>query len=365
MQAVGLLAAGLAHDLNTMLGGILATAELMAARLPSDSPLQDDLSLIVGQAERMGALIRQLLAFSRQEVLKPVHLDLAAFLARIAPHLRTMLGSHVTLTLPTSACAAVTVDPGALERVLVNLIANARDAIGTRPGRIVVGCGRLARGHDLPAYAAGIVPPGDWAILWVADDGPGVPPELRARIFEPYFTTKPEGQGYGLGLAVAYGLVKQSGGFLLLDPDVSAGARFVIFLPLATTGPEDRPRPPADADAPVILLAEDEETLRNCARRGLESAGYRVIAVPDGAKAEEAFVNHPEVRLLVSDVRMPGTDGVTLARRLRRRRPDLPVLLMSGYADAAERASLADLDVAFLPKPFRLADLRSSVANLL
>ncbi len=363
MQAVGLLAAGLAHDLNTMLGGILATADLMTARLPADSELNDDLALITAQAERMGALIRQLLAFSRQEVLKPARVELAGFVTRAAPMLRALVGRHIGLSLPSRRCGEVLVDGSALERVLINLVTNARDAIGARPGQISIACARVGA-RDVPT-TADYMPAAEYAVLSVSDDGPGVPAELRARVFEPYFTTKPEGQGNGLGLATAYGLVKQSGGFLLLDPDVRRGARFSVYLPVASDDAglgEERPGAPRSA---LILLAEDEELLRACARRGLEAAGYGVIAVPDAEQALQAFSDHPDIRMLVSDIRMPGDDGVTLAHRLRVERPDLPILLMSGYADAAARASLEGLEAAFLAKPFRLSELRASVASMM
>lgn len=362
MQGVGLLAAGLAHDLNTMLGGILATAELMAGRLAAEDPLTDDLNLIVDQAERAAALIRKLLAFSRQETLKPQRVDLAERVGRMEPVLRALLGRHIGLSLPSRRGTAVMADPEALERVLINLVTNARDAIGARPGHIAISCQRVDA-TDIPEDARDFMPGGDYAALSVADDGPGVPPEIRARIFEPYFTTKCPGQGTGLGLATAYGLVKQSGGFLLLDPNTRRGARFTVYLPAA---PAEAPRipAPAAADAPLILLAEDEELLRACARRGLESAGYQVIAVGGGEAALEAFAANPRVSAVVSDIRMPGLDGVELVRRLRGARPDIPVLLVSGYADAAERDALAGMDVRFLPKPFRLADLTRSVEAL-
>lgn len=363
MQAVGLLAAGLAHDLNTMLGGILATADLMTARLPADSELNDDLALITGQAERMGALVRQLLAFSRQEVLKPARIELAGFVTRAAPMLRALVGRHIGLSLPSRRCGDVLVDGSALERVLINLVTNARDAIGARPGQISTACARLAA-SDVPA-AADYMPAAEYAVLSVADDGPGVPEELRARVFEPYFTTKPEGQGNGLGLATAYGLVKQSGGFLLLDSDVRRGARFSVYLPLAPDDAGVLAEKPGLSRSALILLAEDEQLLRACARRGLEAAGYDVIDVPDAEQALQAFLDHPDIRMLVSDIRMPGDDGITLAHRLRLERPDLPILLMSGYADAAARASIEGLDAAFLAKPFRLSELRSSVASMM
>lgn len=361
MQGVGLLAAGLAHDLNTMLGGILATAELMSARLPPDDELAADLGEIIGQAERAGALIRKLLAFSRQETLHPCRLDLAALLGRMESMLRALLGRHIGLSLPSRRGALVEADPQALERVVMNLVTNARDAIGARPGHIAITLARTAA-DDLPPEARSFMPSRDYVALSVSDDGPGVPPELRARIFEPYFTTKGEGAGTGLGLPTAYGLVKQSGGFLLLDDAPRRGACFTVYLPALPPEPAREDQGPVAR--PLILLAEDEELLRTCARRGLEQAGYTVIAVEGGEAAEAAFARHPEVRALVSDVRMPGLDGIALARRLRARRPGLPVLLVSGYADAGAREALEGLDVTFLPKPYRLADLRRSLESL-
>ncbi|WP_448582365.1 ATP-binding protein [Thermaurantiacus sp.] len=359
MQGVGLLAAGLAHDLNTMLGGILAAAELLSARVPPDGDLAQDLGAIISQAERAGALIRKLLAFSRQEQLRPSRIDLARLLAQMEPVLRALLGRHIGLSLQSRRGTTVDADPQALERVVMNLVANARDAIGSQPGHVTIGLACVSHA-DLPHDAKRFMPERAYAALSVTDDGPGVPPALRARIFEPYFTTKGEGAGTGLGLPTAYGLIKQSGGFLLLDDAPRRGARFTIYLPVARNESDHA----APSGQPLLLLAEDEELLRSCARRGLEQAGYDVIAVADGAQAEAAFAANPAICALVSDVRMPGVDGVELARRLRARRPGLPVLLVSGYADASAREALGGLDVAFLAKPFRLADLERSVAAL-
>ncbi|WP_448584911.1 hybrid sensor histidine kinase/response regulator [Thermaurantiacus sp.] len=360
MRAVGQLAAGLAHDLNTLLGGILTTAELLVGRLPEGSDLAPDLDLIIEQAERAGALIRQLLAFSRQEMLRPTRVELDKVIGRAGPVLRALVGRHIGLSLPSRRCAVVHADAGAIERVLLNLVTNARDAIGSRPGHIRIECGRIGP-EAIPAEAQGFMPARAYATLSVTDDGPGVPPEHRARIFEPYFTTKPGGQGSGLGLSTAYGLVKQSGGFLLLDPEHRPGARFTVFLPLADTlAPGDH----AGDATPLILLAEDELMLRTSTCRGLEKEGYAVLAVDCGEAALAAHAAHPEVRALVSDIRLPGIDGVELTRRLRQSRPGLPVLLVSGYADAVTRRELEGLDVAFLPKPYRLAELAAALRPL-
>jgi two-component system cell cycle sensor histidine kinase/response regulator CckA len=358
LEAVGLLAAGVAHDLNTFLGGIMSTAELMAARLPPGSDLAEDLNLIIDQTERAGGIIRQLLAFSRQERLAPVRLQPAELIGRMAPILRALVGRQIGLSLPSRRCGLVRADPQALERAIMNLVTNARDAIGSRPGHIAITCG-ICRPDAIPEHARSFMPPAAYSVLSVSDDGPGVPPDIAHRIFDPFFTTKPPGEGTGLGLSTAYGLVKQSGGFLLLEPSDRRGARFAIYLPLAEDLPETLSA--GQKDAPLILLAEDETLLRVSTRRGLEGAGFRVIATADADGARDAFRLNPEVAALVSDLRMPGDDGIALARSLRERRPDLPILFVSGYADLGERDALEGLDAGFLPKPFRLAELRRAV----
>jgi two-component system cell cycle sensor histidine kinase/response regulator CckA len=364
MQAVGQLAAGLAHDLNTMLGGIVATAELLAEQASPGSQQAEDLSAIVGQASRAAELIRQLLAFSRQEMLRPVPVHLGEIVSRMAPMLRAQVGRQLGLGLPSERGPLVKADVHALERVILNLVTNARDAIGPRPGRIDIRCGRIDA-DSIPEDARSFMPEGSYATLCVADDGPGVPPEHQARIFEPYFTTKPLGAGSGLGLATAYGLVKQSDGFLLLDRRARHGACFTIYLPEADASG----RPDAvvrSAGVPArLLLAEDEAVLRAAMARALERAGFAVTAVPDAETALAHLAAGFEPGLLVSDIRMPGLDGVALAEEARRLRPNLPILLVSGYADAAERGRLGGLDVGFVPKPFSLAELCGRAQEML
>jgi two-component system cell cycle sensor histidine kinase/response regulator CckA len=363
MQAVGQLAAGLAHDLNTMLGGIVATAELVGGRLPPGGSDAEDLAAIVAQARSAAELIRQLLAFSRQEMLRPARVHIGELVLRLTPLIRAQIGRQLGLGSPSDRGPAVEADPQALERVILNLVTNARDAIGRRPGRIEIGWG-VVDAADLPEDARSFIPPGRYAMLSVADDGPGVPAEHAAHIFEPYFTTKPAGAGTGLGLATAYGLVKQSGGFLLLDRRVARGARFIVVLPLAgESGQATNGRLPMPA-GPHVLLAEDEAVLRSAMARALEQGGACVTAVADGEAALEAIRRTPEITLLVSDIRMPGLDGLALVERARELAPGLRVVLVSGFADAVERARLAAMDVAFLAKPFSLNDLAQVVAGV-
>jgi two-component system cell cycle sensor histidine kinase/response regulator CckA len=332
-----------------MLGGIVATAELLAARAKPGSSEATDLCAIVDQAGKASHLIRQILAFSRQEMLQPRPVDLAQLFERLAPTLAAVKGPARRLDVVAQPGVIALVDPSALERVLLNLVLNARDATGPR-GHI-----RLASqpilGAERPPAGRAFMRDIAYAMLSVEDDGPGVAPEHEARVFEPYFTTRPQGQG--LGLATAYGLVKQSGGYLLLDRSPLGGARFAVYLPRAEARPATAGRRAPGVPDPLLLFAEDDVLLRRSVARGLRRAGFRVREAADGMAALGALEAEPPT-LLLSDVRMPGMDGIALTRAVRARFPDLPVLLVSGYADGLARDALPDLDVAWLEKPFAL-----------
>jgi two-component system cell cycle sensor histidine kinase/response regulator CckA len=351
-RAVGLLAAGLAHDLNNMLGGIVATAELLQdrARGPGDAR---DLSAIVDQAVKASGLVRQILAFSRQDLLNPVPGEAGELLRRMAPVLTALTGPHVSVEIGHGAPAPVHADPTALERVLVNLVLNARDAIlesGRGRGRIRVESGRIPPGAR-PNAGRGFMPAVPYAVLSVTDDGPGVDPAVAARIFEPYFTTRPKGQG--LGLSGAFGLVKQSGGFLLLEP-TSHGARFAVYLPQTAAGV---PAPPPVVRAGrLLLLVEDELLLRMSVARGLERQGWVVRQAPDGKAALKRLAQERPAAM-VSDIGMTGLDGIELTAAARAMWPGLPVLLTSAYADEAARAAVSELGVGFIAKPYTVRSL--------
>ncbi len=353
-----MLAAGLAHDLNNMLGGIVATAELLQLRGGFRGEDASDLNAIVEQAGRASGLIRQILAFSRQDMLVPATAPLDRLLDRFAPVLTALAGSSVELHRHMGLPVLVRIDPTALERAVVNLLLNARAAAG-RGGRIRISTARVAPGLR-PEAGRGFMPTMPYGALSVEDDGPGVDAAHAARIFEPFFTTRKEGQG--LGLSTAFGLVKQSGGFLLHDRSELGGARFTIYLPEASPELPRQSRPAAEA-ARVILLAEDDILLRMSAARGLERLGFRVRQAADGESALKRLEGE-RPSLLVSDIRLPGMDGVALARAARGRHPELPVLLVSGYADEAARAALPGLDIAFLAKPFTLKTLGERVREL-
>lgn len=357
-EAVGLLAAGLAHDLNNMLGGIIATAELLQLRGRVRGEDAQDLGAIVEQAGRASGLIRQILAFSRQALLVPTIAPLDQLVDGFAPMLGALVGPSAELRREQGAAVLVRMDPTALERAVVNLVLNARTAAGPR-GHIRLSTTRLAPGLR-PDDGRSFMPSVPYGALSVEDDGPGVDALHAPRIFEPYFTTRAQGQG--LGLSTAFGLVKQSGGFLLYDRSDLGGARFTIYLP--EVAPE-RPRYArlAQGSSKIILLAEDDLLLRMAAARGLERLGYRVRQAADGESALKRLeAECPS--LLISDIRLPGLDGVALATAARATHPDLPVLLVSGYADESVRAALPGLGAAFLAKPFTLKTLGERVREL-
>lgn len=359
-EAVGVLAAGLAHDLNSMLGGIMATAELVADRMPPGSMEARDLEAIVAQAGRAGDLVRQILAFSRQEMLSPENFDLADMVRAMKPVLRAVTGQWIALDTPSMSTALVFADRGAMERVLLNLIRNATEAIirsGERAGRLTVTTG-FVRAGALPPSAP-FMERRDYATISVADDGPGVPPSIAARIFEPYFSTKDSGRG--LGLASAFGIVKQSGGYMLLDKGPLGGACFTCYLPHRISAPV---RQRCSAGSRRLLLAEDEPLLRASLARGLEVAGYIVSTAVDGEEAAEMFMRDDGFDLLLTDMRMPGLDGLELSRRLRRRAPRLPVLFMSGFTDERSRADVTARS-AFVTKPVKLKILTEEIERLI
>jgi two-component system cell cycle sensor histidine kinase/response regulator CckA len=381
-EAVGLLAAGLAHDLNNMLGGIVATAELLSMRAVAREDARD-IDAIVDQAVKASELVRQILAFSRQDLLNPVTTELGQSLQRLEPVLAALTGPRVRLELVSGGPVLVRMDPTALERVAINLVLNARDAIleqggleqggleqgglerdgrrgrGSVRGSIRVRAMRIGRG-ERPEAGRGFMPAVPYGVLAVEDDGPGVDPAVAARIFEPYFTTRARGQG--LGLSSAFGLVKQSGGFLLHEPSPMGGARFAIYLPevdaLAAQPAVDR-----SPGGKLVLLVEDELLLRMSVARGLERQGWRVRQAADGAAALQRLARERPA-VLISDIRMPGLDGIGLTAAARELHPGLPVLLTSGYADEAARAAVPGLGVGFLPKPYTVKTLGERIREL-
>ncbi|MBA3579596.1 MAG: response regulator [Gemmatimonadaceae bacterium] len=364
MEAIGTLAGGIAHDFNNLLTVIRGHAELVKKTLHPSLLEVGDLTQILVAADRAAALTHHLLAFSRKQMLQPVPLDLNVVLSSLAPMLRRLIGEDIEIEVaPARDLFVVTADPGQMEQVLVNLIVNARDAM-PRGGRITIGTENVVVSDQ--ERLSGL-PFGSYVMLSVSDTGHGIPAAVRDRIFEPFFTTKEVGKGTGLGLSTVFGIVKQSDGYLVLDSEVDQGSTFRIYLPRATHAHVPTPR---DVEAlpelggwETILLAEDEAAVRALVRRMLENNGYTVLVARDGSEAIRLAAAHAgAIDLFLTDVIMPGTGGVELARRIREHCPDTPVLYMSGYndEDIARRGGLGEHS-RLLPKPFTAAVLALAV----
>jgi len=325
----------------------------------------------VANADRAAALTRQLLAFSRNQVLQPQVLDPAAIVESIVPMLCRLLGEHVELAshqAPGLGC--ITVDPSQLEQVIVNLAVNARDAMPDG-GKLTI---ELSNVEFDPAYMAshpGAVP-GPYLLLAVSDTGIGMDEETRVRIFEPFFTTKESGHGTGMGLATVYGIVKQSGGFIYVYSEPGHGTTFRIYLPRVT---EERPAAvtenpavrPSSSGTETILLVEDEPAVRGFARRTLEDHGYIVLEAASGADALSIVASHAgPIALLVTDVVMPGLQGHQLAEQLAAARPEIRTLYVSGFTESSViHHGVPDHGVAFLPKPFSAETLSRAVRRVI
>jgi PAS domain S-box-containing protein len=365
MEAVGRLAGGVAHDFNNLLTTIGGYSELALLALPPDHPARPDLEEIRRAGERAATLTRQLLAFSRRQVLQPRLLDLNSVVADTGKMLGRVLGEDVQLVLDLAAAPVpVEADPGQLEQVLLNLAVNCRDAMPDG-GRLVIATGELT--IDVARGEGG---PGRWACLRVSDDGHGMPPEVSERIFEPFFTTKGQGRGSGLGLAMVDGIVHQSGGWIEVHSAPGEGTTFAIYLPWRA--PSDRTDDAAeqlrDGVAPggeTVLVAEDDDHVRGLVVRALEARGYRVLAGADGGEALAAAAAAPRLDLLVSDVVMPDLRGPELRERVLALHPETPVLFVSGYADRDLRLVAEGDGVAFLQKPFTPDALLRRVRQIL
>jgi two-component system cell cycle sensor histidine kinase/response regulator CckA len=369
MEAVGQLAGGVAHDFNNMLTAIRGYAEILQANLRDDDDgNRADLEQIVLTADRAAALTRQLLAFARKQVIEPRVLDPALVVAAIAPMLRRLLGEHIELVVDAPVGdALVRIDPNQLEQVVLNLGVNARDAMPDG-GRLVISTRAIEIGgaDDMPRPG---VRPGPSVVLSVSDTGNGIDPTLRDRIFEPFFTTKGLGEGTGMGLATAHGIVDQAGGAITLETSIGAGTTFRVFLPRVTdsgaTPLVAEPVRLAARGTETILLVEDEEAVRNFAARCLHELGYDVIEAAHGdeALAMATTIDRP-IHLLLTDVSMPGMRGTELALRLAGRRPDLRVVLTSGHADASILdTALQDGATGYLPKPYSRDALAQAVRS--
>ncbi|MFC0202880.1 hybrid sensor histidine kinase/response regulator [Novosphingobium soli] len=376
MQAVGQLAGGVAHDFNNVLTAILGTCDLMLMRhTPGDSDY-DDIQQIRANSNRAASLTRQLLAFSRQQTLRPEVIQLPDVVADVSQMLRRLIGEKIQLAVTHDRdLGPVRADPTQLEQVIVNLAVNARDAMQSRgdgSGRLVLATRKITT-TDVRAMRSEIIPAGEYTALIVEDSGGGIPPENLGKIFEPFFTTKEQGKGTGLGLSTVYGIVKQSGGFIFAESEVGRGTRFTVYLPVHHAAPGSVPEkavapepPPTQwAGGGSILLVEDEDPVRVVAERALTRQGYKVTCARDGEEGLELVQEGGRFDLVVSDVVMPTLDGPAMAREIRRFAPDLPVLFMSGYAEEQLRKQIGITNAWFMPKPFSVQQLSEKVGDVL
>ncbi len=368
LEAVGRLAGGIAHDFNNILTAILGTSDLMLDDLPPEHPVREDVQEVRKAALRAAELTRQLLAYSRRQVLAPNRIDLNAVVAGVEPMLRRLIGADVELvTALAGDLPAVKADPGQIEQVVLNLVVNARDAM-PQGGQVRIATAVVDLAPASPERPAALAP-GRYVQLAVTDSGVGMGPEIRAHLFEPFFTTKEIGKGTGLGLATVYGIVDQSGGTITVDTAPGRGTTMRILLPPAAASPAEgrpvgAPAGPGNAAGQTILLVEDEDAVRALARRALEGAGYRVLTAANGAEALAVAADHPVAPgLLLTDLVMPGMSGREVARQVTERWPDLAVLYMSGYSD--DVALRQDLDQPLLRKPFDIDTLLRHVGQAL
>ena len=393
MQAVGQLAGGVAHDFNNVLTAIIGYCDLMLMHhTPGDSDY-DDIQQIRANSNRAASLTRQLLAFSRQQTLRPEVLQLPDVVAEISTLLKRLLGEKILLEVTHDrGLGLVRADPVQLEQVLLNLAVNARDAMtgngapggipATKGGGVLRLKTKRVTAADVRAMKSEILPIGDYTALIVEDTGHGIPPAQIGKIFEPFFTTKEKGKGTGLGLSTVYGIVKQSGGFIFAESEVGKGTRFSIYFPVHVPDAADAEEAAAAATAAKlppkrkqwsgggrVLLVEDEDTVRAVAERALVRQGYEVTPASDGEDGLEALGRAisaaEEFDLVVSDVVMPSMDGPAMAREIRALRPELPVLFMSGYAEEQLRREIDIPNMYFLAKPFSVAQICTAVEDVL
>ncbi|MEO6582058.1 MAG: response regulator [Sphingomicrobium sp.] len=365
MQVVGQLAGGVAHDFNNILTAIIGHCDLMLMRhTPGDSDY-DDIQQVKSNSNRAAGLTRQLLAFSRQQTLRPQVLQLPDVVSEVSHLLKRLLGETVKLVVKHGRdLGPVRADPGQLEQVIVNLAVNARDAMASGGGGMLTIQTYAVRADQVAELGSEILPIADYSALSVTDTGSGIAPSVLGKVFEPFFTTKEIGKGTGLGLSTVYGIVKQSGGFIFADSKVGEGTRFVIYLPVhreeASAAKPRKAAKPKEHElwgTGTILLVEDEPMVRGVAERALTRHGYTVITADNGEEALEVLARGEEIALLISDVVMPMMDGPTMVREARKSWPDLKILFMSGYAEEQLRNSIDIDNVAFLPKPFSVQEL--------
>jgi two-component system cell cycle sensor histidine kinase/response regulator CckA len=377
MQAIGQLAGGVAHDFNNLLTAMIGFCDLLLQRHKPGDQSFNDIMQIKQNGNRAAGLVRQLLAFSRQQTLQPKVLSLADVLSELANLLRRLIGATVKLDMIHGRdVGLVKVDQGQLEQVIINLVVNARDAM-PQGGTVTIRTRnhkqetRVLRGQD-------DMPAGDYVVIEVQDSGIGIPQENLQRIFEPFFSTKEIGSGTGLGLSTVYGIVRQTGGFIGVESVVGKGSTFLVYLPVYDNADglgieakveevrDDRPGPDLTG-AGTILLVEDEDAVRVFSSRALRNKGYNILEARSGEEALEVLAKEGDkVDLIVSDVVMPQMDGPTMYKHVREKWPAIKVIFVSGYTEDRLREQFTSGEVIyFLPKPFTLKQLAGKVKDVM
>jgi two-component system cell cycle sensor histidine kinase/response regulator CckA len=375
MQAIGQLAGGVAHDFNNLLQAIMGNCDLLLMRHPVGDPSFAELNEVRQNSVRAAALVRQLLAFSRQQALQPKVIVLSDTVTDLSLLLRRLVGEPITLQVEHGPQLwPVYADEGQIANAIMNLVVNSRDAMPPEGGAVKIKTANITREGTI-SLVTGEMPAGDYVLIEVSDTGSGIATENLEKVFEPFFTTKPVGHGTGLGLSTVYGVVKQTGGFINVESEPGKGAVFSIYLPrhLGTvpggdTSDETERLATRDITGQdTILLVEDEEAVRSFAARALKMRGYTVLEAGTGEAALEIVRNYPEViHLLITDVVMPNMDGPTLVRAVTRIRSDIRIIYMSGYAeDVFRRGGERTEEVHFLPKPFGLKQFVAKVKDVL
>ena len=374
MQAVGQLAGGVAHDFNNLLTAIIGFCDLLLLRHKPGDPSFGDIMQIKQNSNRAANLVRQLLAFSRQQTLRQRVHDITNILTELSHLLRRLIGANIELDIVHgNDLGLVKVDEGQMEQVLINLAVNARDAMdGSGGGKLTITTENFTNRKPMEVKGEEM-PPGHWVLIKVSDTGCGIDEENLDRIFEPFFTTKDVGQGTGLGLATVYGIIRQSGGFLNVESKPEQGTTFLIYLP-RTNEIEEEDAQAVEGVASVkdltgtecIMLVEDEDAVRTFSQRALVNKGYEVLSAVDGESALKLYEEQEQqkIDLLITDVVMPGMDGPTLAQRIRQSNPHLKIIFMSGYTEDKLKDHMGERTY-FLPKPFTLKQLASKVKEVL
>ncbi len=371
MEAIGRLAGGIAHDFNNLLMVISGYSEFLLERLGPDPRLRGPAQEISNATRRATSLTRQLLAFSRKQILAPKVLDLNEVVTENLKMLTRMIGEDIDLVMvPAPAVGAVRADPGQIDQVIMNLAVNARDAM-PQGGKLTIETANVTLDDNFARMHQPVVP-GDYVMLSISDTGIGMDNETQSRIFEPFFTTK-GAKGTGLGLSTVYGIVKQSGAYIFVDSQPQRGTAFRAYFPRADVreepvpAPENLGLPRADRGQETILLVEDEPNLRRLAQQYLEKQGYRILEAEDGAAALQIVAGHQgKIDLLLTDVVMPGMNGRELATQITGQRPEIRVLYMSGYTEnAIGHDGLLEAGINLLQKPFSLPALKERVRELI